>query len=72
MAVTPANVLVPDASVTGWMLSETNKDICLNAKHMKEILLHITCLQHHNVTFSKKFKKFLQFVAPVFTFCWLC
>ena len=66
MAVTPAKV--PEAaSGTFRMLSET-----INAKHMKEILLCIPHLHHHNVTFSKKFKKFLQLVAPVFTFSRLC
>jgi hypothetical protein len=72
-AVTPWYVLEPDANGTGRMLSETIKTH-LNAKHMKEILLHIAHLHHHNVIFSKKFKKFLQLVAPVTTFsrlCWL-
>ena len=59
------------ASVTGWIKSETI-DICPNAKYMKEILLCITHLHHRNVTFTKNFKKFLQLVAPVFTFAWLC
>jgi len=72
MAVTPANVPAFDGgSCTGWMQSE-KIDLCLNAKHMKEILLRTNHLHHHNVTFSKKFKKFLQLVAPVFTFAWLC
>ena len=39
-------------SPTGRMLSETI-DICVNAKHMKEILLFITHLHHHNVTLTK-------------------
>jgi len=58
-------------SPTGLMLSETINRY-LNAKHMKEILLCMTLLHNHNVTFSKKFKKFLQLVAPVFTFPQLC
>jgi hypothetical protein len=45
-------------SPAGQMLSETI-DICLNANNMEEILLCMTHLHHHNVTFSKKFKKFL-------------
>jgi len=68
MARIPKNVPAFVAgSPTGRMLSETI-DICLNAKHIKEILVCITQLDHRNITFSKKFKKFLKFVAPVFTY----
>jgi hypothetical protein len=72
MAITPTkSPALAAGSGTGWILSETI-DIWLNAKHMKQNLLCITHLHHHNVTFSKKFKKFLQLVAPVITFAWLC
>jgi len=72
MAFAPAKLpAFAGGSGIGRMLSETT-GICLNAKHMKEILLCITHLHHHNVTFSKKIKKFLLLVAPVFTFSWLC
>ena len=53
MAFTPAKLpAVVGGSPARWMLSETI-DICLNAKHMIEILLCITHLHYHNVTFSK-------------------
>ena len=72
MANSPSNVPASDgASGTVRILSETI-DIYLNAKHKNEILLCITHLHNHNVTFSKIFKKCLQLVASVFTFARLC
>jgi len=72
MAFTPVKLpAFAGGSGTGRMLTETI-DICLNAKHMKDIPLCITHLHHHNLTFSKKIKKFLLLVAPVFTFAWIC
>jgi len=38
---------------------------------MKEILLGIAHLHHHNLTLSKNLKNFLQLVAPIFTLSWI-
>jgi len=38
---------------------------------MTGIILLIAYLYHHNITLSKKLKKFLQLVATFFTLSWL-
>jgi len=58
-------------STTGRMVSETVKTHVLMQNIWKGFPYVSLILYHYNVILSKKLKKFLQLVAPIFTLYWL-